>query len=235
MQASPFEEWQRLSELYREKSEEELRELADDFVDLTETAQQVLRDEMRKRGMGDPGARPVAQKNADQPDAESTPPAFVHWEPQNDPYGPEADPENTDQPHEYTWKTQLCECDDRVEAAQLTEVLRRAGIESWIEQPGSRYSFGISNPRVLVAADQLDQARSIAAQPIPQEILDQSKLDQSKMDPPEFEPPACPQCGAKDPVLEAVDPTNSWRCEACGKQWTDSADELNQTPEAAGP
>jgi Putative prokaryotic signal transducing protein len=227
MQANPLEEWQRLSELYREKSEEELRELADDFADLTETAQQVLRDEMNKRGMGDPDA----QKNMDRPGAESNPPATVHWEPQSLQDDLEADQENTDQPHEYTWKTPLCECDDKVEAWQLSEALRRAGIESWIEQEGSsRYSFGISNPRILVAADQLDQARAIAAQPIPQEIIDQSKVD-----PPAYEPPACPQCGAKDPVLETVDPTNSWQCEACGKQWTETADALNQTPEAANP
>ena len=229
MQANPIEEWQRLSELYREKSEEELRELADDFADLTETAQQVLRDEMRKRGMGDPGARPIAQNHADRPSAESNPPATMHWEPQSRQEDSAADQENPDQPHEYTWKTPLCECEDREEAWQLGEVLRRAGIESWIEQEGSsRYSFGIGNPRILVAADQLDQARSIAAQPIPQEIVEQSKVD-----PPAFEPPACPQCGAKDPVLEEVDPANSWRCESCGKQWTESAVELNQASQAA--
>jgi hypothetical protein len=227
MQANPLEEWQRLSELYREKSEEELRELADDFADLTETAQQVLRDEMRKRGMGDPGAHAVAQNHADIPSAASNLPATVHWEPQSSLDDSEADQEGTGQPHEYTWKTPLCECDVRAETWHLAEVLRRAGIESWIEQPGSRYSFGIVNPRILVAADQLDQACSVAAQPIPQEIIEQSKID-----PPAYEPPACPQCGAKDPVLEAVDPTNSWRCEACGMQWTDSADELNQTPTA---
>jgi hypothetical protein len=235
MQANPFEEWQRLSELYREKSEEDLRELAGDFVDLTETAQQVLRDEMRKRGMGDPGARAGAQKNADRPGNESGPAATMHWEPQNSSYASEADQENVDQPHEYTWKTPLCECEDGQHAWQLTEVLRRAGIESWIERPGAHHTVAwdeamVGNLQILVAADQLDQARSIAAQPIPQEIVELSKID-----PPEFEPPACPQCGAKDPVIEAVDPTNSWRCEACGKQWTDSADELNQTPEAAGP
>jgi hypothetical protein len=228
MQVNPLEEWQRLSELYREKSEEELRELADDVVDLTETAQQVLRDEMRKRGMRDPAAHPIVRNHADGQAGVSMSSATVHWEPQNYPGDSEADHENTDLPHEYTWKTQLCQCDDRAEARQLAEALRRAGIESWIEQPGSRYSFGIGNPRVLVAADQLDQARSIAAQPIPQEIIDQSKMAL-----PEFESPACPQCGAKDPVLEEVDPSNSWRCEACGKQWTEPVSDLNQTPEAA--
>ena len=63
MQANPFEEWQRLTEHYREKSEEELRELAADFADLTETAQQVLRNEMRKRGLDDPAARGRSAKN----------------------------------------------------------------------------------------------------------------------------------------------------------------------------
>ena len=232
MQANPLEEWQRLSELYREKSEEELRELADDFADLTETAQQVLRDEMRKRGMGDPGTHPIAQNHADRPSAESNPPATVHWEPLNYQCDSEADQENTDQPHEYTWKTLLCECEEGEKAWQLAEVLRRAGIESWIERPGAHHTVAwdevmAGNLQVLVAADQLDQARGIAAQAIPQEIVDQSKLKS-----PEFEPPACPQCGAKDPVLEGVDPVNSWRCEACGKQWTDSVDVLNQTPKA---
>jgi hypothetical protein len=52
--------------------------------------------------------------------------------------------------------------------------------------------------------------------------------------PPEFEPPRCPQCGAEDPVLEGVDPFNTWLCEACGKQWTESAAALSGTPEKAG-
>ena len=175
MQANPFEEWQRLSELYREKSEEELLELADDFADLTETAQQILRDEMRKRGIGDPGAPDAAQNHADIPGTEPNPPATVDWEQQNHGYDPFFGQEDTDQPHEYTWKTPLCECEDREEAWQLAEVLRRAGIESWIAQPGTRYSFGAINPRLLVAADQLEQAREIAEQPIPQEIVEQSR------------------------------------------------------------
>jgi hypothetical protein len=102
--------------------------------------------------------------------------------------------------------------------------LSRAGIESWIERPGGDWMIG--GPRVLVAADQLDEARRIAAQPIPQEIVELSKIDV-----PEFEPPSCPQCGAADPVLEGVDPFNTWRCEACGKQWTESAPGLDGSPE----
>ena len=204
----------RFSELSRDKSDEELRELASDFADLTEIAQHVLRNEMRKRGKGDPAAHPAAKNLEVIPSTESNPEATIHLEPQSPEDDSEVDQQNTDQPHEYTWKTLLCECDDQQEAWQLSEVLRRAGIESWIDGPGRSYSIYSQldnrNTRVLVAADQLDRARSIAAQPIPQEIVELSKID-----PPAYEPPTCPQCGAKDPVLQAVDPTNSWICESC--------------------
>jgi hypothetical protein len=49
MQSDSAAEWERLTRLYGEKSDEELLELAEDFGNLTETAQQVLRDEMKKR------------------------------------------------------------------------------------------------------------------------------------------------------------------------------------------
>jgi hypothetical protein len=117
--------------------------------------------------------------------------------------------------HAFTWKTPLCECDEREQAWQIREVLRRAGIESWIETPTS-YAISLSGPRVVVAADQLDQAREIAARPIPQDIV-----DESKMKIPEYELPSCPRCGAADPVLESVDPVNTWACEACGAGWSD--------------
>ena len=56
MQADPIQEWQRLTEHYRQMGDQELRELAFDFSNLTDTAQQVLRSEMRCRGLGDPQA-----------------------------------------------------------------------------------------------------------------------------------------------------------------------------------
>src|SRR5580693_8203518 len=69
MQSNPAEDWQRLTEHYREISDEELRELAADFADLTEAAQQVLRNEMRNRGLGDPGSANEAPRSADRPAA----------------------------------------------------------------------------------------------------------------------------------------------------------------------
>jgi ribosomal protein L37AE/L43A len=237
MQNDPLAEWQRLSEHYRKMYDDELLNLAADAADLTETAQQALRQEMRSRGLGEPQSARTAQKipepmierrSALRSNLAGVPELFPDT--QHD--------DEIDLPHEYTWKTLLCECATSEEARQLSEALRRAGIDSWIELPNapSRYSdlgeilpytgLDLTNPRVLVAADQLEEARAIATQPIPQEIV-----EAQEMTAPEFEPPVCPKCGAGDPVLEGVDPFNTWRCEACGNQWTESAEDLIPSPE----
>jgi ribosomal protein L37AE/L43A len=238
MEVNPAQDWQRLTEHYREMSDGELEELAADFIDLTPTAQQVLSNEMRSRSLAMPRPDRGTPK---RPDLAGAPQLETdsRWTAGPrlalaSPWGIAENPKIVDDepspiransiddfPHDYTWKTILRECDDRVQASQIAEVLKRAGIESWIEQPGSRYSMDIGSPRILVAADQLEEARAIAARPIPQDIVDQSKIEV-----PEFVPPKCPKCGAGDPVLEGVDPTNSWRCEACGRQWTESAEAL---------
>jgi hypothetical protein len=193
----------------------ELEELNASIGDLTEVAQQVLRDEMKKRGLNEPSV---------------TRGAFEPRAPLQEGFNAdsltEADgTEDGEVPHEYTWKTPLCDCEDREEAWQIREALRQAGIESWIEGQGSRVWDGMGNPRILVAADQFEQALEIASQPIPQAIV-----EQSRMQVPDFELPVCPSCGADDPILENADPVNSWRCERCGKQWTESAEDPNDSP-----
>lgn len=146
--------------------------------------------------------------------------SFFARQPQVVPDTPDSEPgPESDGQVDYTWETPLCDCDTLLQARELSEALKQAGIESWIEAPGtgSRYaSFSLSSPRVLVAADQLDQARAIAAQPIPRQIIDDTQTEI-----PDYQPPKCPECGAPDPILEGVDPTNSWRCEQCGQSWSD--------------
>ena len=129
----------------------------------------------------------------------------------------EGETDENGQPYEYTWKTLLCECNNKEEATPIRLALDKAGIESWIEGSLARYAMDFSNPRILVAADQLDQAREILSMPISQELVEQSKEEI-----PEFDFPVCPKCGAEDPVLEGADPVNSWLCEECGAQWSDS-------------
>jgi hypothetical protein len=240
-------EWQRLTEHYREMTDDELRELAADFTDLTNTAQQVMLSEMQSRGLGNPGAAsvtpelprpaPIASPTPRPNHAPDVPDSiagrlallFGACEPELVPDAPPAGAE-ANGPVDYTWKTILCDCDTVEQARQIQEVLRRAGIESWTERPqefSSTYArltglpnlqlIGAARPRILVAADQLDQARALAANPIPSEIVTESQAEL-----PDFTPPSCPNCGAPDPILEGVDPVNSWKCEQCGRKWTDS-------------
>jgi hypothetical protein len=222
MQNDPLVEWQRLSENYSRMYDDQLLDLAADSQDLTEQARQVLGDEMRKRGIELPKPSGFARKIPD-PTIERASNSFsvVSRAPEPVPDTPDAEDES-DGSHEYTWKTELCECEDREEAWQISEMLRQAGIESWTERPGnySRYAqLDSGGPRIMVAADQLEQAQEVAARPIPHEIIEQSRMQL-----PEFEPPVCPKCGAGDPVLKGVDPYNTWHCEACENEWTEAPD-----------
>ena len=212
-----MEEWRKLTTLYSEMGDVEIRELADQIGDLTPEAQRVLRDELKKRG--------VTQRS---PQQEVQPPyengAAIHWQQEEDTAadsdGPRSDEE---QSRDYTWKVALCRCESLDEAAARSEMLRRAGIDSWIQRPGARFvvpwlEIGVGDIQINVAADQLDQARTINAQSIPQDIIDQLNEDQAA---PEYELPICPKCKAPDPTLESVEPSNNWLCESCGYTWSD--------------
>ena len=216
MHDNPAADRQWLMEHYRAISDEELEELSADFKDLTPTAQEVLRGELSTRGLPAPGTTPVVSKRGESD-------APQNWASNVDPEAGVSRSRSFDESEkeaedggstEFTWKTLLCECESTDQAAQLQEALKRAGIDSWIERPGTRWA--VFKPRIQVAEDQLEQAIEIARQPIPRDILDQTREEI-----PEYEPPKCPSCGAEDPVLESAEPTNSWLCEACGKQWTE--------------
>ena len=207
MKPDQFEESQRLTSLYSEMGEIEIRELAAGIDDLTDVAKQVLRDELKKRGLsGDASAvRSPSQGigSGNTPKIQKT-----KWSHEGD----------DDSRAEFTWKTRLCECNTSEEAMALVLTLRKAGIDGWVE--GQRSVASMNGPTVLVAADQLEQAREIAAQPIPQDIIDEMNEP-----PEEFVPPTCPACGAKDPTLESTDPSNTWVCESCDNTWTEPVPE----------
>ena len=67
MQGNSAQDWQELAERYREMSDGELEELAFDFADLTETAQQVLRSELSKRRLELPPTGAESPTNSDRP------------------------------------------------------------------------------------------------------------------------------------------------------------------------
>jgi hypothetical protein len=208
-QSDTVADWQSLTQLYGEMSDTELYELDASAGDLTEMAQQVLRDEMKKRGL----SKLDTAANAGLA-------AAPRWEGGAD----SPTDEQGGQTREFTWKVFLCECEDRQQAWQIQEVLRQAGIESWMEGHGFQVVTDIANPRIHVAADQLEQARAIIARPIPREIIEQSNAPAE-----EFTAPVCPNCGAEEPLLEGVDPVNAWLCESCGAGWTDAPEEQSES------
>ncbi len=103
-------------------------------------------------------------------------------------------------------------------------MLRRAGIKSWVQRPGERFvvpwidELAVGDIQINVAADQLKQARSVIAQPVPQDIVDLIRELEAT---PAYEIPVCPKCKAEDPTLESVEPSNNWLCESCGYTWSD--------------
>jgi len=211
MEIDQAAEWRRLTEHYRTLYDDELLNLAADSGDLTAIAQQVLNEEIKRRALEEQQERPNAAAEWSQP---GLPPPST-WESTPSLVPSAESDQGTQSSGGYTWKTLLCECNEREQAWQIQEFLRLARIECWIEAP-SPYSLELSGPRVLVAADQLEQARAIIAQPIPRNIVEDSKIEV-----PEYELPICPHCGAADPILDAVDPVNVWLCEVCGKDWRD--------------
>ena len=228
MQIDPVLEGQRLTAQYRQMYDEELLQLARNFDDLTESAHRALQAEMLSRGLGDP-VSPIARQRifnpSRVPSAQPTEEQHAGSDASQTESGAAEAGHEEDGLHEYTWKTPLCECSSREDAAMLQEALRRAGIDSWIQFEGYTVSFVPSaenqsasrSMQILVAADQFDEARAIAAQPIPQEIVDELRAEV-----PEFVEPKCPKCGSEDVVLESVDPENVWCCEQCEAKWTEA-------------
>ena len=237
MQIDPSNEFERLREHYQQMYDGELLALAEDAGGLTETAQQVLAQELKNRSLAvekpapsaprtrrplDPAAAEAFDTNAlasmgDVPLSSGHPYRFA-------PVTDADDQAEADPGHEYTWKTLLCECEDVDQATLLRAALARAGFESWIE--GSRFGGApLRYPRLMVAADELDEARQVAEQPIPQDILDELAQET-----PEDALPTGPACHAADPVLEDVEPTNQWLCESCGHRWSDPSEDDEQAP-----
>ena len=231
MQSDPMEEWRRLTALYSEMGDLEIHEFAALISDLTPSAQQILRDELKKRGMAG-NSTSLALPNRQDPHENL---AAVHWDDRDESTQTMVEGARENGATDYTWKTGLCRCDSLQVAAQRGEMLRRAGIDSWVQRPGARFvvpwvdELGAGDIQINVAADQLDQAKALIVQPIPQDIIDDLKDEEAT---PAFEIPICPKCGADDSTLESVEPSNNWLCESCGHTWTDPIPDLTESQPA---
>lgn len=95
-------------------------------------------------------------------------------------------------------------------------ILGEGGVRSSVAIPERRLDLRL--PQVKVAPDDEALARRILAQPITAEKRAQYDAE------PDCEPfitPNCPVCGSFEVVLESVATGNSWRCDNCGKRWSE--------------
>ena len=95
-------------------------------------------------------------------------------------------------------------------------LLGKGGVRSSVVVPERRLDLRL--PRVKVAPDDEALARHILAQPITENKRAQYEAE------PECEPfvaPRCPQCASSEVVLESVANGNLWRCDICGKSWSE--------------
>jgi hypothetical protein len=195
----PVEEWRRLNVLYSEMGDGELLELRTAFADLTEVAQGVLRNEMKRRKLWD------------------LPPAAEHSVEVSG-----KDPVTND---DFFQDLRLGgvivgEYDTVNEAKLAGYVLDLAGVRAVMVDGNGQFDLRL--PFVRVAPEDAEKADAILAQPISEEV----RADwQATQELPDFEVPPCPHCSCQEVLLEAFEPNNQWLCEECGHRWDDPAPE----------
>ncbi|WP_213805661.1 hypothetical protein [Granulicella sp. dw_53] len=99
-----------------------------------------------------------------------------------------------------------------VEEAYLAQsLLKSAGIPSIL--PTSELG-AIDTPRLIVGPSDAVSAQLLLSRPNALgTVTDEDAI---------FPTATCPQCGTPDPLLESVEPTNHWLCEACNHRWQDA-------------
>jgi rubrerythrin len=186
-----------LAARYREYGDIELQELAVDAADLTEPAQQALAAEMQSRNLS-PKVKEAPKRerpvvaNQDKQDMSSLR-DFAALA-----------------PDECVWEFPLVE-----DAAAASRALAAEGVQSVLIQGGTMFG-DMRPPRLVVGPLDVERADQILSRPIAAEFRDAAAEEDT------YSEPVCSVCSAAEPLLEAVDPVNQWRCESCGHVWVDA-------------
>jgi hypothetical protein len=100
---------------------------------------------------------------------------------------------------------------DLEDAILAQSVLKSAGIPSIV--PTSEIG-AIDTPRLIVGPSDAQAAELLLSRP--------NALGRVSPEDALFPEAVCPKCGTPDPLLESVEPTNQWLCEACNHTWEDT-------------
>lgn len=190
--------------LYQSMSESELRKLAEDWHSLVDDARSALVSELTTRG--------IAFSEPPQPSEEDKP--------------------------EYRNLVTVRRYRDLSEAIVARAVVESAGIYCFLKDENLvRLDWQISNLiggiRLQVAADDLEAAQAVLAQPVPDSI--------SIPDQPGFRQPRCPRCTSTDISWERHSRkmalvslfllslplprgSESWHCSSCDLRWVEEDD-----------
>jgi Zn finger protein HypA/HybF involved in hydrogenase expression len=204
------EEWQRLSEYYRQITEEELLALARQYSDLTGVAQQVLKLELSHRALAMPAAPGPPIQNHD-PARDSDP---------DSPYAEDRKLVDI----RTVWS--------RRDALQLQSVLDVAGIPLYMgtekatraEAVSSNFSDGVKVQTMRIGVPWAKEALKYYAPEDEPETEEEKEVDEDVAI-------RCPKCHSDDLVLEdfATAPETTagssakfkWTCLSCNHQWED--------------
>jgi rubredoxin len=189
------EQYRELAARYRDYGDIELQELAADAADLTDVAQQALAAEMQSRHLS-PKVKESPKRELPVVDALDMPSLrdFAALA-----------------PDDCVWEFPHVE-----DAAAASRALAAEGVESVVIEGGGVVG-DMRPPRLVVGPGDIEQAEHVLSRPIAAEF--RAAGDQSE---DFYAQPVCPLCSAEEPLLDAVDPTNQWRCEACGHVWIDA-------------
>jgi len=192
------EQYEQLTQHYRDLPDADLLHLATSPEDLTEIAEEILKKELALRSL-----------------APATAPA-----PPREPITTERTQEEQQLWYDYAYKAPPhCTFSFPTirQANDARAFLAESGVESQVLGNGNG-EIDLRGPRVVVRPEDTDAASEILSQPIPEHIANEPEIEAG-----DFAPPTCPACNTLDPILIAVDPTNRWLCESCDHEWDDPA------------
>ena len=220
----PATEWLRLSERYRQLTDDEVLALGQQISGMTQVAQQVLAQEISQRKLKLQPEQPNEVPNDDP----LAPPGL-------DTRKGEPPPDSTDAPDPYAEErklVELCTVWSLSDALQVQTLLDAAGIPFYMGaekatqvDPGTtNFVNGISVQVMSVGLPWARQAmRHYTPENEPPAVKDEEPEDLAIR---------CPKCHSTEVVLErllsepasATDNSSSkfdWTCDACGHQWED--------------
>jgi DNA-directed RNA polymerase subunit M/transcription elongation factor TFIIS len=208
----PAGEWLRLSEHYRQLSDDELVDLARQTSELTDVAQQVLAQEIANRRLKIPLEEPAAPRIPEsQPDSA---------EDAESPYAEDRE------------LVVICTVWSLADALKLQRLLDTAGIPFYVgpekafgfDAATSNFANGLSVQIMRVGVPWAGQALQ---QYFPADVPPDEKVDES-----DNLAIHCPKCHSTKVVFEDLDrglensegePSSkfNWTCDSCGHQWED--------------